>query len=362
VRLAEKGIVPFDEAVGIYQPATPETLARRAPHGRPAGADRPAATLPVPAYPLRELPGDTLFGRALAVVESPAALPGLQLEFANLCNRIIVADHRTIRDREQLRPVVAKACGYLSLGLEQLKDRGEEAVATARAAAHLLRHPLSDIFRLGFGTALKLKWEAERWLAGSWFGKAGLRLTFWGEQWMGVMGGVLLKKPLYYDNYRTGVLYREFASPDDLAQTERVLREVQAVDRLLGLLGPQIPPSGRPAGLTWKSLLLTRWVRHRLGLDAHQLQPLAVQAFRPFFDRLFGGAGAAAEPRKIPDALKADFLAWLSEETGLRDHELSESYGGIFEALFRELEVEYGRVDASDLDPRFVQLFLLKAA
>ncbi|HSV92489.1 MAG TPA: DUF6178 family protein, partial [Desulfobacterales bacterium] len=63
VRLAEKGIVPFDEAVGIYQPATPETLARRAPHGRPTGADRPAAALPVPAYPLRELPGDTLFSR-----------------------------------------------------------------------------------------------------------------------------------------------------------------------------------------------------------------------------------------------------------------------------------------------------------
>ncbi len=361
VRLAEKGIVPFDEAVGIYQPATPETLARRAPHGRPAGADRPVAALPVPAYPLRELPGDTLFGRALALVESPAALPSLQLEFANLCNRIIVADHRTIRDREQLRPVVAKACGYLSLGLEQLKGQGEGPTDPARAAAHLLRHPLTDIFRLGFGTALKLKWDAERWLARSWFGKAGLRLTFWGEQWMGVMGGVLLKKPLFYDNYRTGVLYREFASPDDLAQIEQVLREVQAVDRLLGLLGPQIPPSGRPTGMTWKSLLLTRWARHRLGLDAKQLQPIALQAFRPVFDRLFGGAGAAAGPRKIPDAVKADFLAWLSEETELKDHELSESYGGIFEALFRELEVEYGRVDANDLDPRFVQLFLLKA-
>ncbi|HSV93120.1 MAG TPA: DUF6178 family protein, partial [Desulfobacterales bacterium] len=273
-----------------------------------------------------------------------------------------VADHRTIRDREQLRPVVAKACGYLSLGLEQLKGSDEGAIEPARAAAHLLRHPIADLFRLGFGTALKLKWEAERWLAGSWFGKAGLRLTFWGEQWMGVLGGVLLKKPLFYDNYRTGVLYREFAVPEDLAQTEGVLQEVQAVDRLLGLLGPQIPAAGRPAGLTWKSLLLTRWARHRLGLDAKQLQPLAVQAFRPFFDRLFGGAGTAAGPRKIPDAVKADFLAWLSKGTGLEDHELSESYGGIFEALFRELETEYGRVDANDLDPRFVQMFQLTAA
>jgi hypothetical protein len=362
VRLAEKGIVPFDEAVGIYQPVTPETMARRASETATAGADRPTGRLPVPAYPLRELSGDTLFGRALARVEAPAALPGLQLEFANLCNRIIVADHRTIRDREQLRPVVAKACGYLSLGLEQLKGPEDKAPDPARAAAQLLCHPLADLFRLGFGRALKLKWEAERWLAGSWFGKAGLRLTFWGEQWMGVLGGVLLKKPLYYDNYRTGVLYREFASPEDLAHTGGVLREVQAVDRLLGILNPPAPAAGRPAGLTWKSLLLTRWARHRLGLATDALQPLAVKAFRPFFDRLFGGAGAAAGPRRIPDALKADFLAWLSEETGLEDHELSATFGGIFEGLFRELETEYGRVDAKDLDPRFVQLFLLKTA
>ena len=60
---------------------------------------------------------DTPFSRALARVESPAALPGLQWEFANLCNQIIVADHRTIRDREQLRDiVVAKACGYSASG------------------------------------------------------------------------------------------------------------------------------------------------------------------------------------------------------------------------------------------------------
>ena len=178
---------------------------------------------------------------------------------------------------------------------------------------------------------------------------------------MGVLGGLLLKKPLYYDNYQTGVLYREFASPEDLAQTEGILREVQAVDRLLGILNPPAPAASRPAGLTWKSLVLTRWARHRLGLATDALQPLAVKAFRPFFDSLFGSAAAgAAEPRRIPDSVKADFLAWLSEETGLKDHELSAMLGGVFEELFRELETEYGRVAAKDMDPRFVQLFLLK--
>jgi len=361
VRLAEKGIVPFDEAVGIYQPVTPEALRKRAPEAAAAEGGPPASALPVPAYPLRELPEDTSFSRALACIPSPQALPSLQLEFVNLCNRIIVADHRTIRDREQLRPVVAKACGYLSLGLEQLKERADAATDPSRAALLLLHHPLIDLFRLGFGTALHLKWQAERWLTASWFAKAGLRLTFWGEQWMGVLGGVLLKKPLYYDNYRTGVLYREFASPEDIAQTASVLREVEAVDRLLGTLNLPLA-AGRPGGLTWKSLLLTRWARHRLKLAPDTIQPIPVRTFRPFFESLFGGPGSPVSgPRRVPDGMKADFLAWLSAETGLKDHELTEPLGAVFEALFREFESEYGRVAPADLDPRFMLHFLLGA-
>jgi len=360
VRLAEKGMVPFDEAVGIYQSVTPETLSRRSLE-TPIADRQAAAALPVPAYPLRELPQDTPFGRALSQVRSPEALPGLQLEFANLCNRIIVADHRTIRDREQLRPVVAKACGYLSLGLERLSPAGEPLDAT-RAASVLMRHPLTDIFRLGFGSALRLKWQAERWLAASWFGKTGLRLTFWGEQWMGVLGGVLLKKPLYYDNYRTGVLYREFAAPEDLTQTGSVLQEVAAVDRLLGILSPPVVGPRRPAGLTWKSLLLTLWAQGRLAQPpADRLQPVPIRAFRPFFDSLFPGAPDTSGARRVPDAMKADFIDWLSGETGLKDYELTETLGAVFEALFHELESEYGRVAAADLDPRFVPHFLLAA-
>lgn len=358
VRLAEKGIVPFDEAVGIYQPVDPEALRRDPPpSARPTEAPA-GAPLPVPGYPIREIPADTPFSRALAHIDSPAALPGLQLEFANLCNRIIVADHRTIRDREQLRPVVAKACGYLSLGLREL---GEES-DPVRAAGLLLQHPLVDLFRVGFGTALRIKWDAERWLTGSWFAKAGLRLNFWGEQWMGVLGGVLLKKPLFYDNYRSGVLYREFASPEDLELTERVIAHVRAVDRLLGLLAPVLPATGRPAGLTWKNLLLTLWARHRLTPAPGAPLPIPVRTFGAFFDTLFGdAAGGERDGRRIPEPMRSDFLAWLSSETGLRDYELNEMLGPVFDALFREIESEYGRVATPDLDPRFVQLFLLKS-
>jgi hypothetical protein len=362
VRLAEKGFVPFDESVGIYQPITRRQLEALRPKSflREPGSE--AVLLPVPAYPLRAMTADTHFSRALTRIEPGPILTHLQWEFANLCNHIIVADHKTVRDREQLREIVAKACGYVSMGLERLKGPAEAAPDPDQAAAALRRHALIQLFRFGFGQALEIKWQAERWLSTCWFAKAGLKLSFWGEQWMGVLGGILLKKPQYYDNYQTGVLYREFASIEDVSRSEGILKQVQAVDHLLAVMDIQLEPPSQYGFLTWKNLLLTQWARHCLGLKEDKLRPLALAAFTPFFSMLLLGPAPeeSAETRRIPDYLKTDFIAWLAHETGLKDFEISEKLGRIFEDLFAEIEAEYGRVAAKDLDPRFVQLFLLK--
>ncbi len=361
VRLAEKGFPPFDEAIGIYQPVTPRALARQAPKSLPRSGVE-TSLLPVPAVPLRELPAETRFGRALASIDPIEVLPHIQWEFTNLCNQIVVADGKTIRGRDQLREIVTKACGYLGMGLERLKAPGEQAIDSHRAAQVLIRHPLVDLFRLGFGAALEHKWQAEKWLSSSWFAAANLRLTFWGEQWMGVLGGVLLKKPLFYDNYASGVLYREFASMEDVARTAAVLRHVQAVDRLFSVMTIRLKPAAEYRFLTWKNLILTLWARHRLGVTEAALSPLALTPFRRFFNELLPGTSppGGAEPRRIPDAMKIAFVQWLAHETGLKDFEISEQLGAIFEALFAEVESEVGRVAAKDLDPRFVQLFLLR--
>lgn len=360
VRLAEKGLVPFDEAVGIYQPVTRRQLEAQRPPFEPGSRGSETTLLPVPAYPLHEMKSDTPFSRALARIESGPLLTRLQREFANLCNRIIVADHKSVRNREQLREIVAKACGYISMGLEQLKEPEEPQPQPepARAAAALSRYPLIQLFRLGFGGALEVKWQAERWLSTCWFAKAGLKLSFWGEQWMGVLGGILLKKPQYYDNYQTGVLYREFASLGDVARVEDVLQQVQSVDRLLEVMNPRLGKPARYGFLTWKNLLLTRWAGHWLGLKEDPLRPLPLAAFASFFSRLLPGTD---EARGIPDSMKTEFVAWLVHTTGLTDFEISAKLGRIFEDLFAEIEAEYGRVAAKDLDARFVQLFLLEA-
>ncbi len=179
---------------------------------------------------------------------------------------------------------------------------------------------------------------------------------------MGVLGGLLLKKPLYYDNYKTGVLYREFVALEEVALTERILRQVQAVDRLLALMNIQLGPVSQYGFLTYKNLILSRWAGHCLGLREEKLAAIPVSSFKAFFTELLPdeSSSASAAPRRIPAAMKSGFIEWLARETGLTDFEITESLGPIFEELFGEIEAEYGQVTSKDLDPRFVQLFLLK--
>jgi hypothetical protein len=360
VRLAEKGFLPFDEAIGIYQPVKPQDLRKQRAKSIPHSTNLDFL-LPVPQYPARMLQEDNHFTRAIAAMEAPNILPQIQSEFANLCNQIIVADHRTIRDREELRDIVKKASGYISIGLERLT--GEKTkVDPQRAAAMLARYPLLQIFKSGFGGALELKWRAEKWLEKCWFVRTGLRLTFWGEQWLGVLGGLLLKKPLYYDNYKTGVLYREFACVEDINEMKDIFNQIKAVDDLLSLMPVKLKRPSSYGFLTYKNLILTLWAGNYLKLPERKLQPLALEEFKPFFEKLLPGQeGTGSEqPRNIPQAMKNLFLHWLATQTGLKDYEITERLGKTLEDLFEEIENELGRVAFKNLDPRYVQLFLLE--
>jgi hypothetical protein len=359
VRLAEKGFLPYDEAVGIYQSMKPQDLSEQHAKIIPSAED-PTSLLPVSQYPIRMLTEDNDFTRALAAIEPGNVLNHIQSEFANLCNQIIAADHKTIREREQLRDIVKKACSYISIGLKRLsKDR--KKVDPNQAAAMITRYQLAQIFRVGFGEALKLKWQVEKWLDQCWFARSGLRLTFWGEQWLGVLGGLLIKKPLYYDNYQTGVLYREYASLEDIQTTADIFSQIKALDNLLSLMTLDIERPASHGLLTYKNLILTLWARHYLQLSAKKPKPLTLKEFKPFFEELLPGQPdpTGDSPRHIPQAMKNHFINWLAADTGLKDFEITGQLGRTLDHLFAEVESELGRVAAADLDPKYVQLFLL---
>ncbi|WP_373499395.1 DUF6178 family protein [Desulfococcus sp.] len=350
IRMAEKGHKPFYEAIGIYQPLPADESDRGR---RPPGTGRQQnEAAPPPLFPYSVIEKDSLFAEGLARIDQTSEIELLQAEFAGLCNHIISADQRVIREKDALKPVVKKACGYVSIGLEALAGRQE--IPPDQAALMIRRYPLERIFRVGYGKALELKWRAEKWRKASWAEHEGLSLSFWGEEWLGVIGGLLVERPLFFDNYRSGVLYREFHAMADIAATDAVLARVVALDELFGLMDA-LPPLPRRRLLTWKSLLLTLWARRATGYEGEAFA-LPVPVFRPFFDDLWEGP---LPSRKISDAAKGRFLAWLARAARLEAHALSRKFQTTLEQLFETVETEYQGVSAAHLDARHVHLFML---
>ena len=357
VRLGEKGFFPHDEAIGVYQPLTPKELQHQAPKKVDSSGE---ASMAGPLSPTEAIQPDNLFSHALSLVETPAVSERIHVEFANLCNQIISADQIAVRDRETLRQVVKKTCGYVSLGIDRMARETKEDKPPF--PAHVIQsYPLANLFRVGYGRVLELKWQAQKWHQASWATQQGLPLTFWGEEWLGVLGGLLLKKPLFFDNYASGELYREFYAFEDISNTERTLRAIRAFDDLLSLMDISLGSLVRYNLLSYKNLILTLWAQSHLQVTSGPLR-LTLEQLSAFFQELFTASGDAAQSdqRRIEPAMQTQFLEWLAVRSGTEVYMITSSLGPTLEALFDELTTEYGHVAPEDLDPRFITHFLIQ--
>ena len=347
-RLAEKGFLPFDEAMAIYQPFTETDLKKRTRKIQSELAEN-ENFIPVPYTAKNLLEPDSVFARALSSIKNERFLMQLQSEFAGLCNQLLVTDQKVINGQNALYDAVKKASGYIDIGLETI---------SGNKTGQIEQYLLADIFRVGYGRALRLKWRADKWRNNSWFMAQGLPLSFWDEKWLGVIGGLLIKRPLYFDMYQIDKHFREFSTTQDIFVTDTILTEIIAFDDLLATLPLAIKPFPPGSLLTYKNFLLTHWAREATesGTGQTALTPLPLTVFKSFFDTLWH---SPKKPKTIKFSVKSDFLKWLANKSVLTGAEISRQCGKTLESLFAEIETELGQVSKKDLDPRFIQLFLV---
>jgi hypothetical protein len=362
IRLAEKGFLPFHEAIGIYQP-TPLTSLRKRPKTSVFSSDTFDPDLPLPPQSFtRFLEAENLFVNALAHLPADFMLT-LESELAALINRVISADRIKVRDTETLSKVIRKTSAFLSLGLESIL---QDKVSLERAGDLIQTYYLEDLFRTGARAGIQLKTAVNKWYKHSFIQQRSLPLSFLGERFLGVMGGLLLDRPLYFDNYETGDLYRHFASLSDIQTTRRAIDQIMGIDGLLARLDPDIT-TFKKGVLTYKSLILTLWAKDRLGL-APDLSPIDTGRFKPFFAALFAREPGLKPPDQDIDGnitgshqtedIRADDLAlWASEIIGV---DLPLPVKDLLRELVTEIREEYATVHPDRIDPRFMPHFLLK--
>jgi len=349
LRLAEKGFLPAHEAIGIYQPTRLSSLRKR-PKNSFVAQEQYDPDIPLPPQFFSQfVQGDDLFVKSLELFDSKLSLL-LESELAALINKIISADKIKLKTKEDLEKVILKSCAYLNLGLEVIL-KGEQKPELARNV--IQEYFLEDIFRTGSRAGIKLKTKAANWFQKSFINSSNLPLSFLGEHFLGVIGGLLLDRPLYYDNYSSGELYKDFKSLSDIAKTGRALEQVIALDMVLGKLSVDIN-SFKEGILTYKTLILTLWAKERLNL-APSLEPIDTKLFKDFFEALF----LKSSTEETDQIQLNDLVLWTSEATGIEQTELAEEFLEVLTDLINELEEEYGSVDCRNIDYRFIPHFLL---
>ncbi|MCP3953223.1 MAG: hypothetical protein GY697_13545 [Desulfobacterales bacterium] len=267
-----------------------------------------------------------------------------------------MADRQPIREKSKLEEKVKKACRTISLGLEHLLADAD-GINSARAGSLISRYRLAEIFRVGYGLCLNLKWQAHKWQRAAWANRSGLPLHFWGETWLGVLGGLLLDHPRFYDESASSALYRDFESLADIDATRSVLDAVAAFDNLLSKMQITLKPLETYGYVGHYNLVLTLWARRVLAVS-ETIDPLSIEQVRQFFSHLWG---QQEKPYRVSNEKKEQFLAWISETAGLPEYEVSESLGQTFETVFRTLEEEYANVLPQTLELKYVQGFFLLA-
>ncbi|PID73677.1 MAG: hypothetical protein CSB33_02730 [Desulfobacterales bacterium] len=362
VRLAEKGFQPREEAAAIYQPLPPARLRpRELPGNRTAADSAETGGYPVPWSAARSVDGDSLLGAALAALAPGPEADALRRELAGLCNCLIMADDRKVRERTDLTGIVSKAAGFIGLGIQALPDPPSSGLGPETAVEAIRKYSLPDLFRLGYARVMNLKWRAESWRKSAWYERRGLALTFWDEQWVGVLGGLLLPRPRYYDPARPeGGFYREFASGEDLRRTGLELDALMTADRLLSDMGLELSREGnilvKEQLVTWKNLLLTFWARHMLELP-DGLLAMSLEDFRRFHRLMWAPADDGRWG--LRPGIERIFLSWAASRCRVAPEDIPGPCRNLFHRLFQELAEEFLYLPPEEMDIRYIHMFLV---
>ncbi|MCK5542869.1 MAG: hypothetical protein KAI40_09255 [Desulfobacterales bacterium] len=345
VRLAEKGFLPAHEAVGIYQPLSSLKLRERSTKSL-ANKKAYNPEIPVtPHYASTFIKEDNLFASVLEKLSNDTILD-LQAEFASLVNKVISADRIKIRKKEDLERVIEKTCGYLSVGIERVNKKNPGLV--------IEKYFLEDVFRTGSTEILKLGRKINLWHGNCFMNKNNLPLSFLDEKWLGIVGGLMLDRPLFFDSFSQGKSYRNFKSFQEINDVAFEIEKVIVTDKMLEALDIDIQSFSKGI-LTYKSLFLTLWTKDHLGLD-NSLSPIPVKVFKDFFAALFSDK----EGLEIDNIKRKNFITWISKATKTGREEIEDSFIFVTNEIFDEIEEEYGSVNPDDIDLRLIRHFLLK--
>lgn len=352
-RLAEHGFLPFEEAISVYAPLPLESLAGNEERGEGTGDPDPSILAMIPAAPLEFAGTRNLLTEVAGRIPDAVFLDRLRLEFAGLCNQIFSADGIPFPEMDTMMRVCRKAASYVNLAIEKISGHDMAAAMELLKSTHL-----PALFRVGFGLALKVKREAEHWVAGSWFTRQGLPPGFWGETWGGILSGLLQKRPHLYIEHAREEPFKDFEWISELGDCLLALRRLMVMDALLERIAARYPLNAhrpRAPESTFLPLLFTLWGRSELGLGL-SFSGISQSEVKRLFQRLRGRTLRAPHP--MPGA-EERFVRFFLGHASPSDDEAASVLREALVIVWNEFAREYEGVAVEALAGKYMHFFAI---
>ena len=310
-RLEVHGFVDYYEAMSIYaSPSAGETVSRGEAVEPIPGEETPGN---LPMVFADSLSGARFLVKALESVKDPEESQRIAQELTALGNRILSANLVNLGELEGLRPSLEEMRDTLTIGLEYLTGGQIE-----QAAETLGKSYVHAIFKTGFGQIAKLRTQADV-LAGI----PGFQMAMLDPPDREFIESLRRFKPLMIEEGR----YRRFQSMTDVDAAQKRL---QSLISMVRTFLPQFP--SMPA--TFARAFNTATIRAVL-YGRFEIVPLG------------------------PAELK-DLEAWLSDGFKLPAIEVPPEFKPFAEKWWAELRSELEPLSGKKIDPRFVQVILVK--
>lgn len=358
-RLAEKGLLEFDEAVEVYGYITEEEaeeIARAASDVLHASGE---GGLIAPAYPVLLAQGRTLFYEVLTSIEDASVRSRLRSEIAFCANRLLIADAQKIGEIDSIKAALERLFSLANVGLLHLTGGNrQEAVAAVQ------RIPVRDLFQNGFSRAADLRRTA-RDIARRWWPtwqEDGFIFLDYRED--GVMRGLMLRVPQYFAlPSRETKEFRDFTTMQEVAETRRIIDTIAVVaETCFDRLGIPSPQHAKPVmsevlargieEIDLRNLCLTGFVNFILKGE-FAITPLPRRSVKDLFEKVL--EKRASGERLVKAENMERFLSWLHRKTGY-DGKRWEILCEFLRCGIGALEQEVGGIRSwQDLSPRYVR-------
>ncbi|MCH8932288.1 MAG: hypothetical protein IH923_04385, partial [Nitrospinae bacterium] len=155
-RVEEKGIVGYEEAIGVYSLLDSDSLKLDAAP-QEAFVEQGSAYAMAPVYPLADTDPATFFGQCLAMLKNHKRVNALCWELMYVANKVMVADRQDFTHIDIRHEIMRKVLGYINIGLE-LGAGGD----IAKGEALLNQTWMQSLFQVGYAGVMRLKWEGEK--------------------------------------------------------------------------------------------------------------------------------------------------------------------------------------------------------